>query len=108
MAKKIITFDEYDALEQACEEVRMESETTFYDDFRQFNGRYQYPTTEELEAADVEHNFSKYFDYLFFFYTQPFDDSFQDSPVEYQEYKKSMEIIKRLMKEQLVFRDDDE
>lgn len=108
MAKRQITFEEYDALELACEEIRKENETTFYDDFRQFDGRVQFPTMEQMQAVQVESNFDKYFEYLFYFYTQDFEEELQNSPEDHHNYMESMAYIRRLMKDQLVFVDPEE
>ena len=101
-----ITYDEYDTLEEYCENFKKQNENELIGTDKYFPIQFIWPTVEQLEAVNVADNFEEYFPYLFFWYTQKLDDQLKDNPEEYQEYKEAMKYIKKLVDSNIEFVED--
>ena len=102
-----LTYDEYDQIEEVCEQIKRINEDTYPDEMRLFSGRYQYPTVEQLCTLNVEDHIEDFFLFLMFWYTQKFDDLFTDSKDDYEDYKQSMRYIKQVIDRNVEFLEDD-
>ena len=104
-----LTYEEYDKLEEICEQIRRENEKPLFevDEQKMFSIFLQRPTVAQMEEAHVKENFETFFPYLFFFYTQRLDSKLEDDADDYKEYRAAMDYIRKLMDENIEFADDD-
>ena len=96
----ILTYDQYDRMEEACDRIRQTIEQHDSTDKKYFEPYTKWPTVAVLQEMDVEHHVDEFFPYLFFWYTQKFaPEEMSDS----DEYRSSMKYIKKLIDRSVIF-----
>lgn len=102
-----MTYDEYDRMEEICEHIRNENTDNIgdIDESKIYYVTMQRPTLNQLLKMDIENHLEDYFIYLFFYYTQNFDDELSGDIAEYEEYKEMKAYLKKVIDRNIEFID---
>ncbi len=102
-----ISYEEYDKIEESCGTIMEASRGNVADGPARFEYLSSWPTVGELEAADAEKNFKKFFRYLMFWYTQDLTEELKEDPKALKEYQEAMKYIRELFKRKIEFEEDE-
>ena len=96
-----MSFSEYDIKEEICDKIYVDNKVNYMPSAYHFEGALQFPTIEQMEALNVDKNLTKYFNYLFYFYTQDFEEELMHDSESLSEYRKAKKYISKLLMKNL-------